>query len=119
MKQPTKFIAMWDNTGLEHIIDVSKHEKEIDAWEKRKIWNTLKDNNLIEPKPRTPLQMMIIRARANSQRHYEIYGFTSTVNEKVVRSMFKDDPQIIVNWIRKNGHKIYSDAISKKEVVIV
>lgn len=118
-KEPTKFIAMWDNTGLECILNVTKHEKEIDEWEKRKVWNVLKDNKLVEPKPRTPLQMMIIRARANPQRHYEIYGFTSDESEKYVREIFQTEPQMIVDWIRENGAKIYSDSVNKKDVVIV
>ena len=43
-----KFIAMWDNTGLECLIDFSKHEKEVDAWEKKKAWNILKELPLNE-----------------------------------------------------------------------
>jgi hypothetical protein len=52
---------------------------------------------------------MILRARANSQRSYEIYEFNSALDIEVVKELFKTDPQVIVNWIRKNGYKIYSD----------
>ena len=114
-----KFIAMWDNTGLEFLIDFSKHEKEVDAWEKKKVWNTLKELPLQETKPQIPLQAMIIRARANSQRHYEIYLFNSSEGEKFIRDMFENEPQIIVNWIRENGYKYYSDRVKMKDVVIV
>ena len=78
-----KFIAMWDNTGLECILDVTKHEKEVDMWEKRKAWNILKGDKLVEPKPTLPLNQMIIRARANNQRHYEIYFFNSSEGESL------------------------------------
>ena len=114
-----KFIAMWDNTGLETIIDVSKHEKKIEDFEKHKAWSILKGELHTTKPPSIPLQMMIIRARANPQRHYEIYGFTSNVSEKSVREMFTDSPQFIVDWIRVNGAKIYSDSVNKKDVVIV
>ena len=114
-----KFIAMWDNTGLECILDVSKHEKEVDMWEKRKAWNILKGDKLVEPKPTLPLNQMMIRARANNQRHYEIYLFNSSEGEKFIRDMFENEPQIIVNWIRENGYKYYSDRVKMKDVVIV
>jgi hypothetical protein len=114
-----KFIAMWDNTGLESIIDVSKHEKEVEAFEKQKAWRILKGELHNVKPPSIPLQMMIIRAKANNQRHYEIYGFTSNMSEKSVREMFEDSPQFIVDWIRDNGVKIYSDRVNTKDVVIV
>lgn len=117
--EPTKFIAMWDHTGLECILDVSKHEKEIEDYEKQKSWNILKGELHNVRPPSIPLQMMIIRARANSQRHYEIYGFTSHESEKWVKDTFQNDPQIIVNWIRKNGVEIYSDRVNTEDVVIV
>ena len=118
--EPTKFIAMWDNTGLECILDVTKHEKEIEDFEKQKAWSILKGDVLhpIKP-PSIPLQMMILRARANNQRHYEIYGFTSYESEEWVRDIFENNPQHIVNWIRENGVKIYSDRVNTKDVVIV
>lgn len=114
-----KFIAMWDNTGLECLIDFSKHEKEVDEWEKKKVWNTLKELPLREVKPEIPLQQMIMRAKFNSQRHYEIYLFSSNEDEEFIREMFENDPQIIVNWIRENGYKYYSDRVKMKDVVIV
>jgi hypothetical protein len=114
-----KFIAMWDNTGLESIIDVSKHEKEVEAFEKQKAWHILKGELHTVKPPSIPLQQMIMRARFNNQRHYEIYGFTSDESEKYVREMFEDSPQFIVDWIRDNGVKIYSDRVNTKDVVIV
>jgi hypothetical protein len=118
-KEPTKFIAMWDNTGLECLINVTKHEAEVESYEKKKMWNVLKDLKLIELKPKLPLQQMIMRARANSQRHYEIYGFTSHESQKWVEETFANSPQLIVNWIRENGVQIYSDKVETKDVVIV
>ena len=65
--EPTKFIAMWDNTGLECILDVTKHEKEIEDFEKQKAWSILKGDVLHPVKPPSiPLQMMILRAKATA-----------------------------------------------------
>jgi len=117
--EPTKFIAMWDNTGLECILNVTKHEKEIEDFEKQKVWNILKGELHNVKPPSIPLQMMILRARANNQRHYEIYGFTSYENQKWVEKTFANSPQFIVNWIRENGVEIYSNRVNLKDVVIV
>ena len=118
-KEPTKFIAMWDNTGLECILDVTKHEKEIEDFEKQKAWNILKGELHNVKPPSIPLQLMILRARANNQRHYEIYGFTSHESIEWIKETFESSPQIIVNWIRDNGVQIYSDRVNTKDVVIV
>jgi hypothetical protein len=119
-KSVKNFIAMWDNTGLECIFDVDVEMAQRDAYEKRKLWNILKDEKMLEYRSSIPLQSLILRARANSQRHYEIYQFTTDgIDMDDVKSMFEDNPQFIVNHIRKNGRKIYSDRFEIKKSVIV
>ena len=119
-KSVRNFIAMWDNTGLESIFDVDAEMAQRDAYEKRKLWNILKDEKMLEYRSSIPLQLLILRAKANSQRHYEIYQFTTDgLGMDDVKSMFEDNPQFIVNHIRKNGRKIYSDRFEIKKSVIV
>jgi hypothetical protein len=119
-KSVKNFIAMWDNTGLESIFDVDAEMAQRDAYEKRKLWNILKDEKMLEYRSSIPLQSLILRARANSQRHYEIYQFTTDgIDMDDVKSMFEDNPQFIVNHIRKNGRKIYSDRFEPSKAVIV
>jgi hypothetical protein len=120
-KSVKNFIAVWDNTGLESIFDVDAEMAQRDAYEKRKLWNILKDEKMLEYRSSIPLQLLILRARANSQRHYEIYQFTTDgLDMDDVKSMFEDNPQFVVNHIRKNGRKIYSDRFEvKKNSVIV
>lgn len=113
------YLAMWDMLGLECIFDVGKAQEEIVQWEKETIWSTLKEQaHTKRPNP-IPLQMMILRAKMNSQRSYEIYEFTSTLSENDLRKEFARDPQPIVNWIRENGHKIYSDYVKREQKMIV
>lgn len=104
------YLAMWDMNGLECVIDVTKHLKEVKNHEKKVIWEVLKDENFkdIGP-PKIPLNMMILRARYNSQRQYEIYEFMSAMDIDEIKKVFQVSPQSIVDWIRKNGHKVYSD----------
>ena len=73
-----------------------------------------------KPRPRPiPLNQMIIRARMNSQRSYEIYEFKSTFDIDEVKELFKTKPQLIVNWIRENGYKVYSDYNSKQHNQVI
>ena len=110
---------MWDMHGLEALINVTKIEKEHEQWEKDNIFRVLKEQ---DPTPRpnhVPLEMMILRARYNSQRHYEIYTFDSELSEEDIRETFESDPQVMADAIRNIGYKFYSDRANKKQQVIV
>lgn len=101
------FLVMWDCYGLETLIDVTAREQE-------NIISALKG----EPGRYTnPIQMMIIRARANSQRFYEIYYFNSEICEAEILDMFKHDTQTIVDAIRRIGESVY-DGREKRQRVI-
>lgn len=96
-----KYLVMWCSEGLECLFNITD-------WEKKKVWSTLKN----EKHPKAPnLQMLIIRARVNSHRIYELYIFDAdeSLSECDIREMFDENPQFLVDFIRKNGEKIYSD----------
>jgi len=118
-KKTTRFVAMWDMTGLECLINVTQIEKEHEDWEKENIFRILKDQDKTLKPAHVPLEMMILRAKVNSQRHYEIYAFDSELSEQDIRETFEDSPQVIVDAIRNIGHKFYSDRADKKQQVIV
>ena len=105
------FLVMWDMYGLECLFNVTE-------WHKKKTWATLKD----EPVDGSPsIPMMMLRARVNSQRCYEIYSFNADagVTEESIRLAFEESPQSIVDLIRKQGDKIYSDRSATDRQVIV
>lgn len=106
----TNYLAMWDMYGLECLFNVTE-------WSKKKTWAVLKD----EPFEQGPsIQMMMLRARMNSQRCYEIYAFVADdeLTEESIRTAFAESPQSIVEFIRKNGEKIYSDrSMTEKQVI--
>jgi hypothetical protein len=118
-KKLTRFVAMWDMLGLEALINVTQIEKEHEEWEKENIFRILKDQDKTLKPAHVPLEMMILRARANSQRHYEIYAFDSELSEQDIRETFETSPQVIVDAIRNIGHKFYSDRTNNKLQVIV
>jgi hypothetical protein len=103
-----KFLAMWDCNGLECLFDIS--DLEHDAF-----IAGLKDVPFKTP---FNLTMMMMRARANSQRSYEIYIFETTdIDYDEVKAMFEDSPQVIVDAIRKNGNKLFSDYNARETVI--
>lgn len=109
---------MWDIYGLECLFDVDSAMDEHNQWEKEKIVHILKGEESPAPPRGIPIQMLILRAKFNSQRRYEIYEFVSTMSYNEIKKTFKTDPQVIVNWIRENGYKVYSDYISDKKQLI-
>ncbi|CAB4128751.1 hypothetical protein UFOVP112_69 [uncultured Caudovirales phage] len=107
------FLVSWDCNGLEAVINITDYEKET-------TWATLKDED-----PPVKLASMVnhlmLRARANSQRHYEIYTMNvqEGITDEDIRSMFDADPQGSADLVRDRGNKIYSDRVNQKEVKIV
>ena len=110
---------MWDNQGLECLYDVDLHMNRYNEWEKLKVVAILKEEKIPNNPPAIPLQMMLLRARVNSQRVYEIYEFNSTMGYKELTEVFNDDPQPVVEWIRENGIKVYSDYVKQDRRMIV
>lgn len=118
-KKDKSFLVVWDMLGLESIFSIDDAMLEVENYEKEKVWKTLKEEPLREKPNPIPLQMLIMRARFNSQRSYEIYTFNTTMTMNEVRTFFADDPQPIVEWIRENGNKIYSDYVKQERKFIV
>jgi len=112
-----QFLVMWDQYGLEAIFSCSEWEKKHEEWSKSNIFSILK-NQPHPPAPGIPLQHMILRAQAN-QRGYEIYTFGAQdgIQKKDVEDLFKNNPQFIVDFIRKNGSKVLSTRDTKKRVI--
>ena len=96
------FLLSWDMNGLEACIDLSDFEKAV-------MWNTLqgKDPN---SKMNLTVNAILLRARMNPQRHYEVYTVRvdSSIDEEDMRHMFEENPQGMADLVRKRGNKIFS-----------
>jgi hypothetical protein len=107
------FLVSWDSNGLEAVVNVTDYEKEI-------TWATLKDE---DPPVRlaSMVNHLMLRARANSQRHYEIYTMNvqEGITDEDIRGMFDSDPQGSADLVRDRGNKIYSDRVDQKSIKIV
>ncbi len=100
-KIPHIFLFMWDMYGLEYCQDVT-------AVEKRNMMAALKGQRLERP---INLNAMMLRARFNSQRNYEIYTMTveQGIKETDVVAWFESNPQEAVDQIRARGRRLFGD----------
>lgn len=111
----TVFILSWDMYGLEACVNASQIDQEY-------VWSVLANKDA--PKKGHKLghimNMMTLRARFNSPRHYEIYSIAVDpgITEETLVEEFKSNPQAMAELIRSRGNKIYSDRIAEKKVLI-
>ena len=107
MNKTNQYLAVCDCYGLEILFNVTQYMQQC-------TYNTLMELPLPES---IPLNHLLLRARNNPQRNYEIYVFDceSDITENMLRESFEVAPQGIVDYIRKNGQQIYSDRLSDKD----
>jgi len=108
-ERPNTFAIMWDCHGLEAVEKVPSPADTTFAILANK------------PLPQIPKIMhWQLRARYNSQRHYEIYIITATagISEGDIRDMFEADPQSAADTIRRIGHKYYSARLESNRTAI-
>jgi hypothetical protein len=103
------FAVMWDCNGLEAVQAVPAPADITFALLKG-----------ADPPVLPKLMHWTLRARYNSQRHYEIYLITATpgITEDDIRDMFEASPQTAADTIRRIGQKYYSDRREPSRVAI-
>lgn len=110
-KQNHQFLLMWDQQGLEYCADITQDQQD-------RIWNVLQGKEHVS---RIPNYMHLeLRARYNSQRHYEIWLVNATkgITEECLREMFESEPQVAADTIRSKGHCLYSDRQKDNDIKI-
>lgn len=111
------YVLSWDMYGLEACINVSDIEK-------RRMWNELKrtgdtPNHGRDPDVGSIVNAIMLRAKFNHQRHYEIYAVETddNISDQDLRDMFDRDPQGSADLIRVRGRKLYSDRASDNDQI--
>lgn len=109
------YIFSWDCMGIEAIVPISKYEQH-DA---QQLINILSDRNVVPNPLNNILGSLKMRARANYQRHYEIYAVDCTEDMTVEfwQQQWQEYPQATADLIREHGVKIYSDRATNKPVI--
>jgi len=97
------FAVMWDINGLESIVNISEGEQQA-------IMDTLADRPI---QWRNPIHTWLLRARYNSQRHYEIYVIDAPADTDDMIEAFESDPQYMVDLIRKRGRKLWGEPLGR------
>ena len=101
------FIFVWDEFGIESIIPITKYE-EVD---KLNTWARIKGEDPIRNPLDTIIRNLLMRARFNNQRAYEIYAVDC--NPEFTESYWQDQwntyPQECANIVREKGEKLYSN----------
>jgi hypothetical protein len=107
-----QFLIMWCNEGLECCIDVTEDQQ-------RRMWEQLK-GELVSESAIPNLNHIMLRARFNSQRHYEIYTCEAVdgITAEDIKEMFEASPQIAADTIRRLGHCLHSDRAERHKVLI-
>ena len=102
------FAIMWDCHGLEAVESVPEPAETTFALLKG-----------VEPPQPPNILHWQLRARYNSQRHYEIYIITAEpgIDCDDIRAMFEADPQTAADTIRRIGQKYYSDRDTKERAI--
>lgn len=110
------YLIYWSSEGLESVTPVGQYEQ-IDT---DNTFRILKDQDPIRNPVNTIIQTMILRARFNSHRHYELYAITAAdgITGPDIENMFDVDPNEAAKIVRNIGIKLYSDRADKKRVVI-
>jgi len=105
------FVVMWVNTGLQSIGDITEDEH-------RRTWSALKGKPIGTALPN--FNHLMLRARYNPQRHYEIYQVQATegITADDIRNMFEASPQTAADTIRRLGHCYFSDRVQEDRVLI-
>ena len=112
------YVLSWDCQGLEACVNISNIDKD-------EMWTALKstEDNLFKGRGNTVgsiVNMLTLRARYNSQRHYEIYivDTEDNISADDLKTMFEDDPQGSAELIRNRGRKLYSDRYEENKIKI-
>ena len=103
------FVVMWDCNGLEAVEQLPDPAETTFA--------LLKGTE--PPKPPNILHWEL-RARYNSQRHYEIYVVDTVkgITAKDIRDMFEASPQHAADTIREIGTVFHSDRQTRKAAIV-
>ena len=119
------FLLSWDCYGLESVISISEIEEHMAQAEKERAWKILADPNAQDPGPQggaklhNMVQGILLRARFNPQRNYEVYLATcpGDMTEADIKKLFNENPQGMADLIRERGTKLHSDRNTTERVI--
>lgn len=111
------FIFSWDQYGIESIVPITEYEHH----DKQNLMLMLKGEKTKRNPLNTIVHSLILRAKFNQQRHYEIYAVDChpDLDEEFWIKQWKNYPQETAELIRDRGHKIYSDRRNQNQEILI
>ena len=102
-KTTTTFLVSWCSEGLETVVNVTDLQQQETF--------AILSNKPVTVSVNRIYSMLLLRARFNTQRFYEIYSVEATdgITEDDIREMFENSPQTAADTIRERGAELYSD----------
>lgn len=125
MTKTNTFIISWDMYGMEMCKDITSLIEEAQVIDAENIFELIKDPK--KTPPNEPLRkisryvtMSTLRARFNPQRNYEVYVLNASpeITEDVIENAFNENPQDIVDLIRKRGKALFNGRNNLKQVIV-
>ena len=113
------FLISFDCNGLECLQDITEYHP--DNWDKNQLMAVMMGKAYKRAPIHAQISQMIMRAKFNPQRHYEIYiqQADDDITAQDFASAFNDDPQHWADYVREHHSvKIYSDRVKKGSRVI-
>lgn len=109
------FIFSWDIYGIESIVPISKYEH----WDQEQLMSLLRDGTTKKNPLDGIIRSLILRARYNPQRHYEIYAIKcdGSLDEEFWKKEWEENPQFTADLVREKGLQLYSDRQTKKPII--
>ena len=116
MATKNAFIFSWDQLGIDSIVPITQYE----FHEQENTMRLLRDQPRINNPLNNIVRGLLLRARFNPQRHYEIYAIDCDpgMDEVFWREQWEEYPQSTAELIRERGHKLYSDRAETHKVKI-
>ena len=109
------FLFSWCEEGIEAIVPITQYED----YEEKQVFNILKTNQVPKCPLDPTLNAILMRARFNHQRHYEVYVIDcdESFTEDGWRKLWEESPQTCADLVRKRGIKLHSDRRDVKEKI--
>lgn len=125
-KSTRLFLLSWDMYGLESLVDLTTLENLRVQEEQLRMIKILSDPEAKDPGDQTgaalnrAVQSILLRARINNQRHYEVYTIQvdPSIQEKDLWDMFNNSPQLAAELIRERGNKLFSSRLEHDKILI-
>jgi hypothetical protein len=110
------YLVYWCEEGLESVIPITEYEH----WDQENTFRVLNDQETLTNPLNRMIQSMLLRARVNSQRHYELYAVDCAdgIAAEDIVQMFEISPQTAADTFRRLGHKLYGDRANADRVKI-